>query len=243
MPRSWRPRRRSSASFRAASSACRSTPTATPRSGWRCRRASSTSDARRRRPTSARRRSCSRSWPGRTPCTTGRRGCGASPSACASSPARSTAGLGLLGHELLTDVFFDTIRVRPDGDAGAVIARALASGINLRDFKDGTLGIALDEATRPEDLDDLFSAFNEGVAPDFSARSLAARGPAPALPVVGAADVAVPRAPGLPPLPLRDRDASVPAPARVPRPVAQHEHDPARLVHDEAERDDGDGRA
>ena len=43
---------------RAASSASRSTPTATRRCGSRCRRASSTSAARRRPPTSARRRCC-----------------------------------------------------------------------------------------------------------------------------------------------------------------------------------------
>ena len=93
-----------------------------------------------------------------------------------------SGGIGLLGHELLTDVFFDTIRVRPDGDAGAVLALALERGINLRDFRDGTLGIALDEVTRPEDLDDLFAAFNGGSPPDFTARSLAADGGAPELP-------------------------------------------------------------
>jgi glycine dehydrogenase len=92
------------------------------------------------------------------------------------------AGLGLLGHELLTDLFFDTVRVRPDDDAGAVLARALSRGINLRDFGDGTLGIALDEVTRPEDVDDLFVVFNGGAAPDFSARSLAERGAAPPVP-------------------------------------------------------------
>jgi glycine dehydrogenase len=93
-----------------------------------------------------------------------------------------SGGLGLQGHELLTDVFFDTIRVRPDGDAGDVLAQALKRGINLRDFKDGTIGIALDEVTEPEDVDDLFAVFNGGSAPDFTARSLAADGDAPALP-------------------------------------------------------------
>jgi glycine dehydrogenase len=92
------------------------------------------------------------------------------------------AGLGLLGHELLTDTFFDTVRVRPDEEAGAILARALDVGINIRDFKDGTLGIALDEVTRPEDVDDLFAVFNGGTPPDFSARSLAEEGPAPPLP-------------------------------------------------------------
>jgi glycine dehydrogenase len=96
--------------------------------------------------------------------------------------ATLAAGIGLLGHELLTSSFFDTLRVRPDRDAGDVLARALATGINLRDFGDGTLGIALDEVTRPEDIDDLFLAFSGGEVPDFSARSLAERGGAPGLP-------------------------------------------------------------
>jgi glycine dehydrogenase len=96
--------------------------------------------------------------------------------------ATLAAGLGLLGHELMTDVFFDTLRVRPDEDTGTVLGRALAAGINLRDFEDGTLGIALDEVTRPEDLDDLFGVFNQGAPPDFSARSLCEKGAAPALP-------------------------------------------------------------
>jgi glycine dehydrogenase len=91
-------------------------------------------------------------------------------------------GLGLLGHELLTDVFFDTIRVRPDTDTGEILDLALQSGINLRDFRDGTIGIALDEVTLPEDLDDLFRVFNAGQAPDFTARSLAEDGAAPNLP-------------------------------------------------------------
>jgi len=92
------------------------------------------------------------------------------------------AGLGLLGHELMTDTFFDTIRVRPDDDTGEILARALERGINLRDFGDGTIGISFDEVTRPEDVDDLFAVFNEGEAPDFSARSLDERGVAPPLP-------------------------------------------------------------
>lgn len=91
-------------------------------------------------------------------------------------------GLGLLGHELLTDVFFDTIRVRPSGDAGEVLAAALGRGINLRDFKDGTIGIALDEVTLPSDVDDLFAVFNGDRAPDFDASTMAAEGGAPALP-------------------------------------------------------------
>ena len=66
----WRSATTSSGSCPAASSASRWTPTATPPTGSRCRRASSTSAGRRRRATSAPRRCCSRSWPRCTPCTT-----------------------------------------------------------------------------------------------------------------------------------------------------------------------------
>src|SRR5881296_3416930 len=56
-----------------------------------------------------------------------------------------------------------------------------------------------------------------------------------------AAQLVLPHAPGLPPLPLRDGDAAVHQAARGPRPVAHHLHDPARLVYHEAERDHRDG--
>ena len=94
-----------------------------------------------------------------------------------------SAGLGLLGHELLTETFFDTVRVRPRGDAGEVLARAVAAGINLRDFGDGSLGIALDEVTTPDDIDDLLEVFHDGSPAEFSARGLSERGGAPELPV------------------------------------------------------------
>ena len=76
-----------------------------------------------------------------------------------------SAGLGLLGHELLTETFFDTVRVRPKLDAGDVLARAVGDGINLRDFGDGSLGIALDEVTTADDVDNLFKVFNRGAPP------------------------------------------------------------------------------
>ncbi len=94
-----------------------------------------------------------------------------------------SAGLGLLGHELLTETFFDTIHVRPTMDAGDVLARAVEAGINLRDFGDGSLGIALDEVTTAADVDDLFRIFNGGAQTEFSASELSKRGGAPELPV------------------------------------------------------------
>jgi glycine cleavage system P protein (glycine dehydrogenase) len=90
-------------------------------------------------------------------------------------------GLRRLGHEVLTEVFFDTLRIRPAGGAKAALKAALAAGINLRDFGDGTLGVALDETVLPEDLDDLFSAVGAG-RPGFDARALAAEITPPDLP-------------------------------------------------------------
>ena len=92
------------------------------------------------------------------------------------------AGLERLGHSVLTKHFFDTIRVRPDADAGEILGLAIGKGINLRDFADGTLGIALDEVTCAEDLDDLFAVLNNGTPPDFTAHTLAKDGAAPDLP-------------------------------------------------------------
>ena len=76
-PRSWpRSDEHKRADARAGSSASRSDARrAAPRTAWRCRRASSTSAARRPRATSAPRRCCWRSWPACTPSTTGPTGC------------------------------------------------------------------------------------------------------------------------------------------------------------------------
>jgi glycine dehydrogenase len=83
------------------------------------------------------------------------------------------AGLERLGHEVLTDAWFDTLRIRPRGGSEGVLPAALALGINLRDFGDGTVGVALDEAVLPEDVDDLLEAFNGGSLAPFEARDLA----------------------------------------------------------------------
>src|SRR6185369_3601079 len=46
----------------------------------------------------------------------------------------------------------------------------------------------------------------------------------------------VAHAPGVPGVPLRDRDDALPAKARIARPLAHALDDPARQLHDEAER-------
>ncbi|MEE3137031.1 MAG: aminomethyl-transferring glycine dehydrogenase, partial [Gemmatimonadota bacterium] len=53
--------------------------------------------------------------------------------------------------------------------------RAVSHGINLRDFEDGTVGIALDEVTTPADVSELFSIFSVGNEHDLDAGELASR--------------------------------------------------------------------
>ena len=72
-------------------------------------------------------------------------------------------GIRQLGHTIVHDEFFDTIQVVPsEMSVEDVLRRALELEINLRDFRDGTVGIALDETTRSEDIDDLFAVFSHG---------------------------------------------------------------------------------
>jgi glycine dehydrogenase len=85
------------------------------------------------------------------------------------------SGLELLGHQILTRVFFDTIRVCPLDGSEDILARAVSHGINLRDFGDGTVGIALDEVTTPADVDELFSIFSVGNEHDLDAGELASK--------------------------------------------------------------------
>jgi len=72
-------------------------------------------------------------------------------------------GLRRRGHTLVHQEFFDALRVAPSGmSAAEAIKRALALGINLRAYDDDTVGIALDETVRAEDLDDLLAVFGPG---------------------------------------------------------------------------------
>ncbi len=69
-------------------------------------------------------------------------------------------GLLRLGHEIGDDLVFDTLRVRPVGRSSqTVLARAIEQEMNLRDFGDGTLGIALDETVTRDDLSRLLACF------------------------------------------------------------------------------------
>lgn len=78
---------------------------------------------------------------------------------------RSTLTLneGLLeaGHRVLNKNFFDTLHIDPVGiSSDEIKERAERKEINFRYFTDGTIGVALDETVKPNDLEDLLSIFN-----------------------------------------------------------------------------------
>ena len=114
--------------------------------------------------------------------------------------------------------------------------------MNLRrypEWGDTMLGIALDETTTRADIVALWRVFaNDGQAlPDLARFE---RGIAPLIPEGLRRTLAVPDPPGLQPPSQRDRDAALPARPRRQGPRARPLDDPARLVHDEAERDQRD---
>src|SRR3981081_607541 len=68
------------------------------------------------------------------------------------------AGLRKLGSAPQSEAFFDTVTVDAGARQSEIVARALAEKINLR-IGAGTLGIALDETTTPDDVEAVWRAF------------------------------------------------------------------------------------
>ena len=65
-----------------------------------------------------------------------------------------------LGHEIVTESYFDTIRVRPVGiDAAYIRSRAESKRINLRYYDDGTVGLAIDQTVDMELIAGLLDVF------------------------------------------------------------------------------------
>jgi len=79
------------------------------------------------------------------------------------------AGVRALGHSVLHDVFFDTVRISPKTGttAAAVRKAAAAKQMNLRYFADGSIGVSMGETTTAGDLADLLVIFG-GVADGVS---------------------------------------------------------------------------
>ncbi len=76
--------------------------------------------------------------------------------------AALAAGLRAKGFGVISADFFDTIRVQTGDHRAAIVARAAARRFNLRDFGDGTLGVALDECSDVAEVAALLSVFTGG---------------------------------------------------------------------------------
>ncbi len=72
------------------------------------------------------------------------------------------ASLTAAGYKIHGNIFFDTIRTTgPDN----IVDKARGSGINIRDFSDGTVGIAFDETVTTNDLKNLLTLFDAHHSP------------------------------------------------------------------------------
>ncbi|MFU8763970.1 MAG: aminomethyl-transferring glycine dehydrogenase [Haliea sp.] len=79
------------------------------------------------------------------------------------------AGLQAAGIPPENPHFFDTLTVDVGSDQAAIVERALAAGMNLRIIGSARLGIALDETTSAEDVDQLLAVIT-GAVPMTSCR-------------------------------------------------------------------------
>ncbi len=234
MPATSRPAPASSASCPAASSVSRSTRPARPRTGSPCRRASSTSAARRRP---------------RNICTAqvllaviasmyavyhGPDGLRAIARRVHRLASILAAGLRGGGEDVADGPFFDTVTASrprparapsrpPPGQPGSTCASSTPTRSRSRATR----------RPRREHVEAVWHAFGVSAQVADARRGRRRSG-------VTARD-RLPHPPGLHRTPLRDGDAALPAAPGRPRLRARPRHDPARLVHDEAQRDHRDG--
>ncbi|MBA3964885.1 MAG: aminomethyl-transferring glycine dehydrogenase [Nitrospirales bacterium] len=87
--------------------------------------------------------------------------------------ALTAAGLRRLGCQLDSSAFFDTLRVRcPHLSPAKIIKNGQRNFINLREYADGSFGIALDEATTITDVSQLLTLFTDKDSLPFSLNDL-----------------------------------------------------------------------
>ncbi len=70
-----------------------------------------------------------------------------------------SAGLNKLGHPTGDLPFFDTLLVHVKGGSTTYVERAVERGLNVRELNDCEIGITVDEATSPGDIEELLDYF------------------------------------------------------------------------------------
>ena len=157
------------------------------------------------------------------------------------SAAVLAATLHDYGHRTDRGDFFDTIRIAFRGgrdEAVHALDRARAAGYNLYLAPDGALQASCDETTTDEQLREIVAAICQV---ERAADVELSDAPPDVLPAGLAAHLGVPHPSGVQRSPQRDRDAALLAAAGRLRHRLRPLDDPARLVHDEAERGGRDG--
>ena len=237
-PPSWRSKPASNGTCPVAWSASPSTPRAGPPTGWPCRHASSTSGARRPPRTSAPPRCCWPSSPPCTPCTTGPRGCAASPAGC--TRARPSWRMRSSGRASGWSTVISSTRwscTRPAGRPRSWLTR-VERGVLLRLVDDDHVGISCGETTTSAHVAAVVAAFGAGSAGGNGGANEAIAGTEghgggaqrrSALPEALLRRGPILVHPVFSEHRLRDGHVALPAPPLGPRLRARPGHDPARV--------------
>ncbi len=81
--------------------------------------------------------------------------------------------LRVAGYDVAHDLMFDTVTVKAGDRAAELVAKAVALGVNLRDWRDGRVGLTVDETVTERDVLLLLAVFDAERAA-FDAGTLAA---------------------------------------------------------------------
>ena len=151
--------------------------------------------------------------------------------------------LKALGYEQRNPNYFDTLRI--NADAGARQRRSAtpptAAGINFRYVGDTEIGISLDETVTMADLVAVVERVRDGRRQGRRRRRARfERRSGPKWPAALIRKSAVPDAPGVQLASLRERDDALHPQPRAQGRRPRYLDDPARLVHDEAQRRERD---
>lgn len=84
-------------------------------------------------------------------------------------------GVRQAGHQIENEHYFDTLTIKVQGGADSLVKKALAAGINVRQFDANTVGVTFDESCNKAELDELIKVFTKDGASTPDLLSIAER--------------------------------------------------------------------